>query len=70
MKKFVCKAKLIRKEGYEGIFRGPGVAFKLPYKDLVVGETCDVFYFKNGKNKGDFAVFREKKSRIILPGRS
>lgn len=65
MKKFICKAKLIRKEGYEGIFLGPGVVFKLPYKDLKVGETCEVYYFKNNKKKGDFAVFRPKRVKGI-----
>jgi site-specific DNA-methyltransferase (cytosine-N4-specific) len=39
LKRFVCKARLIRKEGYTGIFvTKKGLYLKLPYKDLEVGE--------------------------------
>ena len=58
MKKFVCKAKLVRKEGYTGIFISRnGVKFKLPYKDLKVREVGDVYLMKT-TGQGHFEIFR------------
>jgi len=61
MKRFVCKARLIRKEGYTGIFvTKKGLYLKLPYKDLEVGDICEVYFIKT-TGKGHFEVFREKR---------
>ena len=61
MKKFVCKEKLVRKEGYTGIFRTKkGLKLKLPYKDLVVGEVGDVYLMKT-TGAGHFEIFKEKR---------
>lgn len=65
MKRFVCKARLIKKEGYTGIFiTRKGLRFKLPYKDLEVGEICDMYFIKT-TGKGHFDIFREKRVKGI-----
>lgn len=61
MKRFVCKAKLIKKEGYTGIFiTQKGLKLKLPYKDLIVGEVGDVYMMKT-TGKGHFEIFKSKR---------